>query len=202
MNEVADLIQRAVESALAGKSTGAGGKRRLTLTATPSDLLAMLSYADATGERDLAPSAAGELRERVWSIEKRLHGLIRSTLETHYGPGEDGWWRKGIPQEIRKKCQHRREDDTGEPGDPFSYADLIDLKQIVEADWSVFESCFAPAHACFENKGAWKSGLQKLNEIRNRLMHAARDYEPDDVDRKHIERFEHALRAITNVSSM
>jgi hypothetical protein len=129
-------------------------------------------------------------------IEQRLHAFIRNLLVEHYGDGEEAWWRKGIPLEVRKKCVSRREDDAT-PQEAYSYVDFIDLKDIVDKQWSVFESnLLTVSRGHLSNKRQWMSQLNLLNDLRNRLAHAVRRYNPDEHDRDLITEFFELTRTL------
>ena len=55
--------------------------------------------------------ALGDIYQDIYSIEVGLHNFVRAVLEKKYGAKEEGWWREGIPSDIRKDCLIRREDD-------------------------------------------------------------------------------------------
>jgi len=76
--------------------------------------------------------ALGDMYEDIRRIELRAHERIREALIGSYGDGEAGWWRQGVPERVRVKCQERRERDVDEPCDPFCYSDLLDLDAILE----------------------------------------------------------------------
>ena len=121
----------------------------------------------------------------VRKIEIRLHEFIRAKLIDLYGGGEEGWWQKGIPEKIRKNCAVRREEEKLDRQDLYSYTDLIDLKEIIEKNWSqVFSQYFecAPVKSYFEDKGDLLEALNRLNAIRNRVMHPIRYLYPEKGD--------------------
>lgn len=78
----------------------------------------------------------GEIYEDVRFIETVLHAHIRKTLERYLGRGEKEWWMKGIPENTRKDCQVRREEDVARL-DPYCYTDLIDLRIIIDKQWVI-----------------------------------------------------------------
>jgi hypothetical protein len=71
----------------------------------------------------------------ICEIETLLHGFVKETLLSIYG---DEWWQKGIPLQIRKDCQIRKEEDSTPSNDPYQYTTLIDLKAIIEKKWAEF----------------------------------------------------------------
>jgi hypothetical protein len=105
----------------------------------------------------------------VDSIERHLHQRVTSVLSTFLG---DGWWHQGVPLPIRTKCAERREIE-GEKLPRQGYLDLIDMKAIMEKNWTSFEAEMSSA--------GWSGGkakslawFDKLNEIRRKVMHPAK----------------------------
>lgn len=123
--------------------------------------------------------ALGDMYENLRSIEVALHQGIRNALETHFGAGEMGWWREGVPLEIRQKLHARREEDP-EPSDPYAYSDLIDLKQIMDKRWKIV--CIILPPKARSDKQSLLSSLTRLNRIRNKVMHPVRSDTPSEDD--------------------
>jgi hypothetical protein len=109
--------------------------------------------------------------------EVGLHNYIRRRLKEQLGSSEDEWWAQGVPQTVRLVCVQRRETDTRRQ-DAFVYTDLIDLKQILDRNWIMFEQDMKAANEFFPNKRDLLDGLQRLNEIRNVVMHPVRNQDP------------------------
>ena len=126
--------------------------------------------------------AFGDLYDDVRHIEVTIHALIRDILVRRHGDGEAGWWRKGVPEAVRVKCQDRRERDADEPCDPYCYTDLLDLAKIIETQWSLFKDRFPTRYS--SNRKALLDDLGRLNRIRNKVMHPVRGVAPaeDDFD--------------------
>jgi len=126
--------------------------------------------------------ALGSMYEIIRDIEVTLHERIKRILVSAYAQGD--WWREGVPENVRVKCQKRRETDPGEPADhPYSYTDLLDLKDILvsKQNWSsVFCPCL-PAQVT-SNKRELEKRLSELSPIRNSVMHPVRGQVPDDRD--------------------
>ena len=91
------------------------------------------------------------------------------------------FWRKGIPAPVRKRCQERREEDD-EPSAPFRYTTLIDLAEIIDKKWSLFQPVL-PKHY-MSNKQLLSSDFTRLNRIRNTVMHPVkrREWSEDDFE--------------------
>ena len=121
----------------------------------------------------------GDMYEDIRSIECELHRLVRRVLEDRYGSDESGWWRQGIPAEIRVECQRRREEDPAPAPEPWCYTDLKHLERIIDRRWSlVAERLPLPA----ERKREVLADLARLNAIRNQVMHPVRGEQPDEDD--------------------
>jgi hypothetical protein len=107
-----------------------------------------------------------DLYALICEAEILLHGFIRQTLEVAY---KGGWWREGIPEQIRKSCQNRKEEDAAPLDDPYYYTTFIELKLIIDKNWRSFSASFPKALGA--NKQATLEALQRINSIRNRVMH-------------------------------
>ena len=129
--------------------------------------------------------ALGDMYEDIRRIEVGLHQRIRKSLVDGYGDGELGWWRQGVPERVRLKCQERREKDFDDPCEPFCYSDLLDLAAILEDGWAILKSLF-PAYE--SDRKRLSKDLQRLNRIRNKVMHPVRGAVPseDDFDFVHV----------------
>lgn len=121
----------------------------------------------------------GDMYEDIRSIECELHRLLRRLLEEHHGVDEAGWWRQGVPADIRVECQRRREEDPAPAPEPWCYTDLKHLARIVDRRWSLIASQL-PASA--GNKREVLADLARLNLIRNQVMHPVRGEQPDQDD--------------------
>jgi hypothetical protein len=111
-----------------------------------------------------------ETYEMLFEIEVNLHEKIKELLQEHHGRLESGWWTKGIPKNIRSACQKRREDnDEFVKETPYDYMMLIELKEIFEKQWPVFQKRLPSSIA--HEKPAFLKDLESLNRIRNIVMH-------------------------------
>jgi len=115
---------------------------------------------------------------RIHDIEVKLHQHIKSRLQAHWGTKDDCWWVKGVPPTIRKDCAQRREDDP-ERKEPYTYTYLIDLKSILEKNWTVFELDFMRVRGAVASKKEFLDCLGRLNEVRNRHSHPVRAPKPN-----------------------
>jgi hypothetical protein len=137
------------------------------------DVFAVVKYRDSQ-------NALGDMYEDIREIETSLHGRIREVLEQKLGKDESGWWRKGIPSEIRKECQSRREEDEDGSSEPYCYTNLIDLWKILKGKWAIFQTELPSAVKSDKNK--FGDDIQRLNTIRNIVMHPVRGKIPSEDD--------------------
>lgn len=138
------------------------------------DVEAILRYADVG-------RLLGEVYEHVRDIEVGLHRLIRDAFVQEYGAEETGWWRQGIPRDVRIKAQSRREEDNAaEPSEPFGYTDLIDLRLILDRQWKILAPYLPPKAR--GDRPALLDDLLRLNQIRRVIMHPVRGTVPDEDD--------------------
>jgi len=118
--------------------------------------------------------------EDLRALEIHLHDRIRDSLVGAYGADEQGWWRLGIPQAVRVKCQERRETDSETPVEPYRYTDLIDLSKVIENQWSLLKGLFPEPYR--SDRRQLIHDLNRLNQLRNRVMHPVRGAAPSEED--------------------
>jgi hypothetical protein len=114
---------------------------------------------------------AGDMYEYISETEVDLHETVRRTLVAEFGDPENGWWRQGIPSEIREKCVNRRELDEEPSDSPFAYTDLIDLSKIIVKNLALFQNVLPREYA---NRKALELDLRRLNSLRNSVMQRSR----------------------------
>jgi hypothetical protein len=125
----------------------------------------------------LTRDARPDLYSLICEIEVGLHHLVKRTLEIEYG---SQWWREGIPESTRKNCQNRKEEDSSPLDDAYFYTTFIELKSIIDNNWRVFSKALSKALAV--NKPDTLQRLQRINAIRNKVMHPVKEiieYEGD-----------------------
>lgn len=125
---------------------------------------------------------AGDLYEHLAETELAIHDMARRILVTHFGDGEAGYWRQGVPVNVRKRCHERREEDDEPSESPFQYTTLIELADIIGKNWSVFREVLPKGYAA--NKRALTDDFARLNRIRNAVMHPVkrRRWSEDDFE--------------------
>ncbi len=120
----------------------------------------------------------GDLYENIRYIEVTLHSSIKTILISEYGATD--WWRKGVPADIRDDCSDAFVRDEQPAGDPYRYTNFIHLKEILEKQWNVISKAL-PKNVSSDRK-TLLSGLVKLNQIRNFVMHPVKGKIPTDED--------------------
>jgi hypothetical protein len=163
------------------RKTGAGQLRRsdiyFSIAAESRRSPPSSNYAFVVKRYKDAASAYGDMYDDLRRLETRLHKIIRDRLTETYGTHDSLWWHSGVPEQVRVKCEERHRDGKRNR-EPYVYTDLLDLLSIIEANWLYFKSRL-PGHFG-EDPKRLKRSLQKLNGIRNRIMHPVRDTEPTE----------------------
>jgi hypothetical protein len=108
-----------------------------------------------------------------------------------YGDDEAGWWRQGVPERVRVKCQERRERDVDDPCDPFCYSDLLDLDAILEDQWTLLKGLF-PDYTI--NRKQLSKALKQLSRIRNKVMHPVRGLVPSEAEFDFVRRLQRSFQ--------
>jgi hypothetical protein len=126
----------------------------------------------------------GDMYWYIYTLESLLHVFIQNALMTAYG---NDWWRMGIPENIRADCAATRERDPEPEHEPYCYTTLIHIKEIIDRRWNLFSKVISKGAA--SKKSEFLSGFTKLNNIRNRVMHAAKGNPPDEADFRVVREF-------------
>jgi hypothetical protein len=113
-----------------------------------------------------------DLYEMLSIIEITLHKRIRQCLGKGFWRRDETSGSKGVPLSVRQSCVARQEEDDNPSNEPYSYTTLIDLKEIIGANWDIFSKRL-PASAT-KDKKKLLSDFNKLNSIRNKVMHPVR----------------------------
>ena len=132
----------------------------------------------------------GDMYEDLRCVEITLHKKIQTTLVDRYGDGELCWWRKGVPESVRVKCQERREKDQDDPCKAFCYSDLLDLDTIFQKQWPLLKELI---RAYTADRKQLSKDLMRLNRIRNKIMHPVRGQVPDEEDFDFVHEFRRLL---------
>ena len=116
------------------------------------------------------------------TAEITLHELVCRVLRAKFGEGEAGWWREGIPTNIRSQCAARREEDEDPCASPYEYTTFIDLSKIIKRNWALFASCLPQDYR--SDRRRLERDLTRLNSIRNCVMHPVKEkrWSEDDFE--------------------
>ena len=134
--------------------------------------------------------AFGDMYEMLRETEIALHALISDTLNQAYGP--EDWWRRGIPEGIRKQCAASREGDPEPARHAYFYTTLIHLQEILDKQWVLFANAL-PKQAT-QSKKRLLTELVRLNHIRNSVMHPVKDVLLTEEDFSFVRDFAAKLR--------
>jgi len=104
----------------------------------------------------------------VEGIEVRVNDWIVAVLKTEFG---DAWWTKGIPQGVRVQCAQRMEEE-GTRGyvPPEAYLTFIDLRSIIQRNWSLFSARIESIGGSVGKDRATR-WLVDVNEVRKLWAH-------------------------------
>lgn len=128
----------------------------------------------------------GDMYEFVSETELSLHDLVRAKLQEEFGTEEAGWWRQGVPAEIRTVCVTRREQDEEPAASPFAYTDLVHLFKIMDRNWTLFVGLLPKRYA--SSKKSFESELSRLHRIRNSVMHPVKGKKWSEADFEFVRR--------------
>jgi DNA sulfur modification protein DndB len=109
--------------------------------------------------------------EQLQAIERILQSTILSELKSEFGEDETGWWFSGVPKSVRKKIDDRINEEGGKGGGREDKFDLIDYRDIAEANWPLFEPTLARGKGNKQAKTKW---LVEVNDLRKPVVHASR----------------------------
>lgn len=109
-------------------------------------------------------------RAFIESIEQLLQRTIVEELKKEYSEVGDRWWFDGIPEKIRKNATALFEEDKGDRGERFYYFNLIDYRDIVNANWTLLGSLLGQGSSNIkkEKRTSW---IVEVNEARKLVMH-------------------------------
>jgi DNA sulfur modification protein DndB len=118
-------------------------------------------------------------RQVMPELQLRIQKIALRLLVHEFGEAESGWWRKGVPEIVRKEIAARRE--ASPDGGPYEqYFELLDYRAIASANWTTFEPFYAFGEGRKSKAAHLEWWFSKLNEIRNRIAHPERGPVSDD----------------------
>lgn len=186
-------IREALEYELAeGRPLGMDASLDEILSASPQPIDHPRNDLEFLLKHGYSHTLSSDLLQKLALIEQDLHSAIANTLISHHGSAKERWWESGVPNSVRKTCEHWRSFDD-EPSHPYTYTSLGHLAKIVEGAWPLFQSK-VPSLYSQDRKGL--SGvLHQLRQIRNLLAHPVRNHIPDRDMYDQVKKAELTLRA-------
>jgi hypothetical protein len=133
----------------------------------------------------LREAPLADMYESLCRLETFMHAYIRTELERGFGPQD--WWRRGIPEGVRRDCVDAKERDPEPQDDPYCYTTFIHLRDILDKQWGIFCKLLPASFA--GDKPKFLSELARLNAVRNRIMHPVRGYRPTRQDFDFVKNF-------------
>lgn len=109
--------------------------------------------------------------EEIKVIEQILQVTVLSELKSEFGPNEEDWWFSGVPKGVRKKVDDRINEEAGKTGGREQNFDLIDYREIIHANWQLYETALARGKGSKENRTKW---IVEVNDLRKPVMHASK----------------------------
>jgi DNA sulfur modification protein DndB len=108
-------------------------------------------------------------KEATDRIELALKKLILEELRDEFGNEESDWWTLGVPKNVRLAVSKLQEEDDNKRGGKEFYFTLIHYREIVTANWQLFEKFVA--YGPSGNKQKKTEWMVFINEKRNLVAH-------------------------------
>ena len=130
-----------------------------------------------TGAKDTKPKDKRPENQKIAAFnlisnfEKKFREFVIAQLKNRYG---QKWWKQGIKEDIKEKCQYRLNKDLNEKipqSDISDYVDFMDLYFLIE--WKQNKHIFQPYFP--QSLFRLKTRLTELYNIRNVIMHSRRE---------------------------
>ena len=109
----------------------------------------------------------------IAEIEKSIMDYVIQRLKGEYGEGLEGWWHKGVPNNVQDPAW-KKSTDEGEYHHPEKYLNFIDWKEVVYKRFDLFGDVFTVDAKPREGKKKRLEWFVKVNEIRNIVSHPPR----------------------------
>ena len=109
-------------------------------------------------------------------MEKDIQDRVLRDLRDEFDDlGENAWWYKGVPKNVRKKVMDRIEESGG--GLREHSFDFLHYEAIIRFQWSIFRSVFARGKTKNVGKERGTGWIREIADWRNKVMHPSRrDY--------------------------
>jgi len=110
--------------------------------------------------------------EEIQIIEKILQATVLGELKSEFGENETEWFFGGVPIGVRKKVDDRINEQGGKHGGREENFDVIHYRDIVSANWELFEKILGRGEkGSKEKRTKW---IADVNELRQKVMHASK----------------------------
>jgi DNA sulfur modification protein DndB len=130
---------------------------------------------DPPGLKEFLEREKAQTTSRAYEVIKTIEQVLQTTvlgeLKNEFGVNEEDWWFSGVPKGVRKKVDDRINEEAGKGGGREQNFDLIDYREIIDSNWTLFESALARGKGKKENRTKW---IVEVNELRKRVMHASK----------------------------
>ena len=106
-------------------------------------------------------------KEEFPRLRDQIIDTAISALKSKYGDDSTGWWKKGVPEEVRIEIAQRKEEDVEEHDNEY-YITLSNVKQIIETrDWDLFRKFFAMTTRGRKKKDqlSWFDDVEKIDKL-------------------------------------
>lgn len=107
----------------------------------------------------------------IHRIEQALQSTVLSELKSEFGEVVEDWWFNGVPKSVRKKVDDRINEEAGKKGGREENFDLIDYREVIEANWNLFGELLSRGKGNKEAKPKW---IVEVNDLRKPVMHASK----------------------------
>jgi DNA sulfur modification protein DndB len=108
---------------------------------------------------------------KIQAIEQILQATVLSELKDEFGTKEEDWWFAGVPKGVRKKVDDRINEEAGRSGGREQNFDLIDYRDIIHANWQLFELTLGRGKGGKDSRTKW---IVEVNDLRKRVVHASK----------------------------
>jgi hypothetical protein len=139
-----------------------------------------------------SPVFRGDMYEYVADIELQLHDFIRNHLVLQFGDAK--WWRTGVPLSVRKYAAAVREEDPDATEDLFCYTTFINLSEILDKNWALLSTPLPSTLS--KDKKKLLSDMNRLNQIRNAVMHPVKKKRWTLDDFEFVKQFRQTIKGI------
>jgi hypothetical protein len=112
-----------------------------------------------------------EARKVIDRIEKTLQDAVLSVLRQEFNQSPTQWWFNGVPQKVRKRVDDKINESDGQAGEREQNFELIHYRDIITANWNLFEDLLAQGKGSKDKRTSW---IYEINVMRNSVMHPSR----------------------------